>query len=147
MPNNGTLDQVRQRLADAGAEHKRKRKLDSFLYNGGTAAVLFATAAASLLGTDAVQPWVPRALSGFAAFWIALERALSFGHRWRFHLEMEQGYRSAVDMIDFHPDLPSSEHDRWRQRIWEAILSLRGREANIPGGAGAITDAATTGSA
>jgi hypothetical protein len=124
---------LRERLFQGAAEHHSARRLDSFLFNGGTAAVLLATTSVALLVSGDVNIWVPRALSAFAAFWVGLERALSFGYRWRFHLEMENGYLRVLDLIDLHEVLPESEREPNLARITQELGYLRQRESGIPG--------------
>lgn len=74
--NNATgLAAVGNRVDEKIREHRRVRALDSFLWNGGTIAVLLATAATIFPGLD---PWI-RVLTAFAGFWVAVERILNFG--------------------------------------------------------------------
>lgn len=134
MANGNSLAPLRDRLVGAAKEHHSARKLDSFLFNGGTAAVLLATASVALLVSEDVNVWVPRVLSGFAAFWVGLERALSFGYRWHFHLEMENGYKSVVDLIDLQDVVPESGRESNLARIAQELGYLRQRESGIPGG-------------
>jgi hypothetical protein len=113
-------------------------RLDSFLYNGGTAAVLLATALATFLPTTVDPDWLPRALSGFAAFWIGLERALNFGGRWRYHRGMQVGYENVIGKIDLYTasrdELTPEEARAQRDEIVNEIDVLQHREADIPSG-------------
>ena len=136
--SNGWTE-IKKRLQAAADDHPIG--LDSVLYNGGTAAVLIATAIATFLPPDVDPDWVPRALSGFAAFWVGLERALGFGARWRYHREMRASYHGLLQMIDYYlvtkDELPADESQTLRQGILEQMALLQRREAGIPG-----TDAA-----
>lgn len=130
------LRSLQGRLAAAGKEHSTW--WDSFLYNGGTFAVLAATTAATFLPAEPTSwPWLPKALTGFATFWIALERALSFGSRWRFHRELRRCYQSLVDRIDLYLAtrslVPAEEQQRQLREIWDELRNLQQREGHIPG--------------
>jgi hypothetical protein len=128
-----SLEGLRVHLHKCIDEHS-KRKTDAILYNGGTVAVLLATSTATLLPDNLGRFfWIPKVLTGFAAFWVALERALSFGARWRFHVEMLNGYRTIEDMIDFYKLLPADERPKYLQDIFRELYTLRRREAGIPG--------------
>ncbi|MBV8224444.1 MAG: hypothetical protein JO232_04560 [Verrucomicrobia bacterium] len=119
---------------------------DGALFNGGTILQLVLTAAASFLpGSN----WIPNApfLAGIcaalAALLITVERSLSFGARWRFHTEMQTGYRSILDMIDFYQCITADdEKAKYRANIWNALYALRSREGGIPGGATSTTSTA-----
>lgn len=131
--------EIKRQLREAADSHPIRT--DSALYNGGTAAVLLATAIATFLPTDFDPDWLPRALTGFAAFWIGLERALGFGARWRYHREMRASYRGLMQTIDFYlatkDELPVEESQQLRRDILEKMALLQHREGGIPG-----TDAA-----
>lgn len=113
-------------------EHSRWRRLDSFLWNGGTAAVLLATTAATIFAEE-LGSWASL-LTAFAGFWVALERVLSFGARWRFHLQMQNGYTAIAEMIDYYSYIPPDKQATYRQHILDELFVLRRREAEIPGG-------------
>ena len=119
---------------------------DGALFNGGTILQLAFTAAASFLPGSS---WIPNApfLAGIsaalAALLITIERSLSFGARWRFHTEMETGYKSILDMIDFYQCITADdEKTKYRANIWNALYALRSREGGIPGGATSTTTTA-----
>ena len=119
---------------------------DGALFNGGTILQLAFTAAASFLpGSN----WIPNApfLAGIcaalAALLITIERSLSFGARWRFHTEMQTGYKSILDMIDFYQCITAEdEKTKYRANIWNALYALRSREGGIPGGSTSTTSTA-----
>jgi hypothetical protein len=128
---------LRDRINEAIKRHNPN--FDGALFNGGTILQLALTAAASFLpGSN----WIPNApfLAGIsaalAALLITIERSLSFGARWRFHTEMQTGYKSILDMIDFYECIPAEEETtKYRANIWNALYTLRNREGGIPGGA------------
>jgi hypothetical protein len=86
--------------------------------------------------------WVPPALSGLAAFLVAMERALNFGARWRYQLAMRAGYEHVLDQIDFLRTLPEEEQKRYRAEIVAELRALRRREGMIPGVGAPVDEAA-----
>ncbi len=110
---------------------------DSIFYNWGIVAVFLATAAATILPSEAGQQLVgvpiPRLLTGFATFWIAVERGLAFGLRWRFHLHMEQEYLTLRDRIDHCRHLSGSRREECEKKIVEDFVEVREREHLLPG--------------
>lgn len=111
------------------------------LYNGSTVLVLLFTGAASLLPT--IFPNNPhfqvtaQILAALAAFAVALERSLSFGSRWRFHIEMDNAYNGLIDQLEFYRItdqlLPVSQREKYLQEFWTELYAVRRREAGIPG--------------
>lgn len=135
---------LRDRINEAIQRHHPI--LDGALFNGGTILQLALTAAASFLPGSS---WIPNApfLAGIsaalAALLITIERSLSFGVRWRFHTEMQTGYKSILDMIDFYQCITADdEKTKYRANIWNALYTLRSREGGIPGGATSSTNTA-----
>ena len=135
---------LRDHLNEAIQRHNPT--LDGALFNGGTILQLALTAAASFLpGSN----WIPNApfLAGIcaalAALLITIERSLSFGARWRFHTEMQTGYKSIVDMIDFYQCITADDDKaKYRSNIWNVLYALRSREGGIPGGSTSRTSTA-----
>ena len=135
---------LRDHINEAISRHNPT--LDGALFNGGTILQLVFTAAASFLpGSN----WIPNApfLAGICAALAALlntiERSLSFGARWRFHTEMQTGYKSIMDMIDFYQCITADdEKTKYRANIWNALYALRNREGGIPGGVTSSTSTA-----
>jgi hypothetical protein len=133
-----SLERLMTRLDKAVKEHSTHLRLDSFLYNGGTIAVLLATFAATVWPQEAGE-WtlIPKLLTAFAGFWVAVERVLSFGARWRFHIEMKNAYRSIQDEVDLYRhrsgSLTKAERQQGLDTLWQKLLQLREREAAIPG--------------
>ena len=130
---------LRQRVLVNREKHAKDVRTDSRMYNGGTFVVLLFTSAAAFLDPAWLGnvPWIPRALAAFAAVLVGLERALSFGGRWRFHLDLRAGYDTVLDMIDFLQYVPQQERDAHIKTTWEALKVVRGRESSIPTGGGA----------
>jgi len=135
---------LRDHLNEAIKRHHPN--IDGALFNGGTILQLALTAAASFLPGSS---WIPNApfLAGIcaalAALLITVERSLSFGARWRFHTEMQTGYKSILDMIDFYQCITADdEKAKYRANIWNALYTLRSREGGIPGGATSSTTTA-----
>ncbi|MFG5411146.1 hypothetical protein ABXN37_27375 [Piscinibacter sakaiensis] len=96
------------------------------------AATAFSTVAAKLEGWS---NWVAIA-SAFAAFCISLERALGFGARWRYHREMKSGYFILLDGISFAAILPDDRKQAFMDDWWAKLLSMRGREGDLPNSGG-----------
>lgn len=81
-------------------------------------------------------------LSAAAGLFVALERSLGFGQRWRFHTEMKAGYITVIDMINFYFAIPTEEmaqRVKLRAEIWQSLNALRRRESAIPNSGGAVT--------
>ena len=73
------LSEMMKHVERSIEEHTHDTGIDSLLYNGGTIAVILATALATFWpDLEGPQAWLPRVLTGFAGFWVALERALNF---------------------------------------------------------------------
>lgn len=125
------LNALKARLPGAKKEHQIKCTLDSLFYNGGTAVVLLATTLATVW-TSARWPWLPKALTAFATFWVALDRGLNFGRRWRFHLEMKNGYRMIEDMIDYYEYVPENKKEAYLESIWQELKVIRSKEPGMP---------------
>ncbi len=121
--------------------------LDGWMYNGGTILILVLTAAVSILSGNVIDiqsfKWLPSVLSALAGLFVALERSLGFGPRWRFHTEMKAGYQTVRDLIDYYFIIPEDEKDqkaRIRSEIWQSLNALRSRESALPTSGGSITD-------
>jgi hypothetical protein len=98
-----------------------------------TIGVLLLTAAATFIPSIKNAPvYLAPICSGIAGFWIAAERALGFGARWRYHREMMSGYEGILDMLDFYQGLPTSEQPKYARDIFTALHALRSRESAIP---------------
>jgi hypothetical protein len=133
--SSGSFEQLKERLECARKQH---RTLDSLWYNGGTVVILLCTGAASFMPT--VLPCkvsLAQTLAAIGAFLVALERALSFGARWRFHKEMDGAYNALLDMLTFYQatdqSLSPAERHKYLQDFTRELYVVRRREAGIPG--------------
>jgi hypothetical protein len=129
------VDQLAASVRESQQHHGKYRRYDAWLFNGGTVLVLALTSAASFLEPGALGSWswLPRAISGAAAIIIGIERSLSVGQRWRFHIEQESGYQTVLDRINFLRLMPELEKPAYVKAIWDSLKGLREREAAIPG--------------
>lgn len=71
---------------------------DSLFHNGGTVIALAATGTATLLPSS-MSTWA-RIAAAVATFVIALSRALDFGGRWRWHIQMRNAYMALLDRVN-----------------------------------------------
>ncbi len=127
------IQTLRQRLQAAVEQHDGWA--DPLAFNGGTILVLLLTGLATLLPTmlDAGRfAWAAPLCSALAGLFVAMERALGFGARWRFHREMKSAYESIVDMLEFYPILPLSERPKYARDIYTSLYAVRSRESAIP---------------
>lgn len=106
-------------------------KPDARYHNYGTALALAATGAATIL-PETLSIWA-RISAGIGTFVIALSRALDFGGRWRWHLEMRSQYMALRDRIDQIDTLPEEERIEAVKRIYDQLVALRVQEKSIPG--------------
>ncbi len=135
METEQSLEQLKTDIAKAITEHKHDKRGDGFRFNYGTAFVLFATVSATLIPTEPTWLlWCAKVLTGFAAFWVALERVLNFGARWRYHIEMQSSYQSVLDELNIIPLLDERERNEALQNIRAELRVLRKRAPQIPGG-------------
>ena len=135
----------RLQMSLAASIKAHRTRFDGIMYNGGTVVVLLLTGLVSLYSgkvLDPPWPWWAAALSGAAGLFVALERSLGFGPRWRFHTEMKAGYQTVTDMIDYYKILPEEEKEqraKVRSEIWQSLNALRNRESSLPSSGGAVT--------
>ncbi|WP_445577854.1 hypothetical protein GKKCFE_11490 [Pseudomonas sp. E141] len=127
--NPEMIKQLTARLKDASSLHNVWA--DPILFNGGTILVLLLTTLATLLPTSAYG-WAAPLCSALAGLFVAMERALGFGARWRYHREMRFSYESIIDMLDFFPAIPLSERPKYIRDIFAALYAARSRESAIP---------------
>lgn len=128
------LQNIGQRLKDSVADHNTFP--DGFWYNALTILSLVLSGFASVAATYTdYSTWVSAA-SAVAALCIALERALGFGARWRFHTEMKNAYRTLQDGIDFYSALPDGRKEAFLNDWWARLIALRNREGQIPNSGG-----------
>ena len=131
--SSAVIESLRKRLQIAVAQHDGWA--DPIMFNGGTIVVMVLTGLATLLPTlvpkDAF-PWAAPLCAAMAGLLVAMERALGFGARWRYHREMRSSYESIVDMLEFYPILPLSERPKYARDIFAALYAVRSRESAIP---------------
>jgi hypothetical protein len=133
---------LRARLQKSVADHDGWA--DPIAFNGGTILVLALTALATVLPSaipDGTLKWAAPVCSALAGLFVAMERALGFGARWRYHREMKSAYESIVDMLEFFPILPAAERPKYARDIYTSLYAVRSRESAIPN---AGTNAAPT---
>jgi hypothetical protein len=128
----GDDSEIRKSLERSIAEHNPR--LDSFLYNGGTALAIICTTAATSFVWTGETGWIPRVLTGIATVVIALERALGFGARWQSHRRMRAQYEGLLQDLDLLPD-DGPERAAELRAIRDAYKAAR-HEDVIPAGAG-----------
>lgn len=110
-------------------------KADSFYHNGGTVLALAATGVATLLPSS-LSLWA-KVASAIATFVIALSRALDFGGRWRWHLQMRNAYTALIDQVNELDVLREEDRPAAAKKIFEGLASLRAKENTIPGASAA----------
>ncbi|WP_433893208.1 hypothetical protein [Streptomyces sp. CA-111067] len=118
-------------------------KRDSLLHNGSTMAAMAATTAATVI-PDGHALWA-RVAAGIATFLIAVARALDFGARWRWHLNMRSRYAILLDRVDQAQLLPPGVRQEALSRIYDELSKVRGLERGMPG-VGAVNQTASSGS-
>lgn len=116
-------------------EHKKWGTMDAYFYNGGTGVVLLCTTLATYLpdSQTSVAHWLPQVLTGMATFWVALDRALTFGPRWRFHLSQKSGYRRVLDKLTLCDALSGTERENCLRQAIELLDGVRSQEPDMPG--------------
>lgn len=133
------ITDLKQRIVEDRQKHAKDIRIDSLLYNGGTVLILIFTATAAFLDPawlGTTWAWLPRALAALAALLVGLERALSFGARWRFHRDLYSAYSYVLDKIDTMECGPDQEKDAHFKEILDALKVARSRESGIPTGEG-----------
>src|SRR5206468_396252 len=99
------ISSLRETLVKELKEHSPT--MDSIYHNGGTLLALMATGAATIIPAS-YSFWI-KVSAAIATFIIALTRALDFGGRWRWHIEMKNGYQALIDRTDELRVLPDDE--------------------------------------
>ena len=127
------IERLKSKMAASAQMHNIV--INPLMFNGGTVIVLALTALATILPT--ILPvgqatWAAPLCSAITGLFIAMERALGFGARWRFHTEMKNAYVAIGDMLDFYPMLPASEQPKYARDIFSALYAVRSRESAIP---------------
>jgi hypothetical protein len=128
----GDLTSLKETIEVLLREHRPQG--DSFFFNGGTVLALAATIGATSLSWTGNLVWLPRALSALAAFLIGLERALSFGERWRYHLRYQASYRSLKMRVALAEALTGPPRDAMLSKVVDDLEALLKSEGNVPMG-------------
>lgn len=131
-----TVESLRTELQECVRAHSPKA--DSLYHNGGTFIALAATGTATLL--PASMSLYARIAAAIATFVIALSRALDFGGRWRWHIQMRSAYRALSDRVNGLYVLDEADRRTAARKIFQDLADLRTRESGIPG-AGMRNDA------
>jgi len=118
------------------AEHRKYKGWDGTLYNAITGVVLLCTALLSVLPptqSESQMFWFAKGIAVLSMFLVALDRALGFGPRWRFHIEMQNSYRTLLDELlaleRTSPDDAGPPLIKFRA----SLASVRSREHLLPG--------------
>jgi hypothetical protein len=128
---HASAEPLHRTLSQAVRSHQRGARTDSIWHNGGTMLALAATTTATVLPT-AYSGWA-RAAAGLATFLIALARALDFGTRWRWHLNMRSRYQVLLDKTEQVLVLPADEQGAVVRQIYDELAKVRTQERAIPG--------------
>jgi hypothetical protein len=127
----GAVSALRERIEEAIRPHRRDIWRNSKAYNGGTALAIAATTAATVIPANLVT-WA-RIASGLGTFLIAISRALDFGTRWRWSVNMNARYTVLLDKLDRVAVLPISDRRRALVDVYDALAKTRALEESIPG--------------
>ena len=132
MENN--FDTIKKQIADSINDHNRTQTLDAILYNGAIFLAITSTSSAAMFAENL---HLVKILSGIGALLIALERALSWGGRWRYERQMRNNYLIIQAKINFFENLPPSFSDEEKKKIFQEVYAdlyeLRKLEGNKPG--------------
>ncbi len=130
-----SIDELTESVKSNLAEHKKWGTWDAYLYNAGTGVVLLFSGLATYLPSSDVSfsEWLPPILTGLVTFWVALDRALTFGPRWKFHLTQSSGYRRVLDQIAVYSVLPNDERPAQLKKIVAQLDLVRSQEPGMPG--------------
>ncbi|MEQ5810082.1 hypothetical protein J3369_21935 [Alteromonas sp. NFXS44] len=129
------IGELAESVKSSLSEHKKWGTLDAYLYNAGTGIVLLCSGIATYLPSvgDGTSEWIPPILTGLVTFWVALDRALTFGPRWKFHLTQRSGYRRVLDQIAIYSALPDNEKPTQLKKIVAQLELVRSQEPGMPG--------------
>jgi hypothetical protein len=128
------FDPIKDQIAKSIKEHNQTQTIDAILYNGAIILAIAATSSAAIFA-NCLKP--AKILSGIGALLIALERALSWGGRWRYERQMRNNYLIIQAKINFYENLPPTFSEDEKKKIYLEVYSdlydLRKREADKPG--------------
>lgn len=130
------LRQHREDIQGMLDEHKKYKGWDGTLYNGITVVVLLCTALLSGLSATKDETLLfcfTKGIAVLSMFLVALDRALGFGPRWRFHIEMEHAYRILLDDLLGLETIPPEDSEPPLKKFRTALAAVRAREHSLPG--------------
>lgn len=131
-PNvEASIENLRRTIEKAARSHHRDARADSVWHNGGTGIAIAATTAATVLPAT-YSSW-GRAAAGLATFLIAINRALDFGTRWRWHRTMRSRYQVLLDQTEQVLTRPTNEQGPALTHIYDELAKVRAQERTIPG--------------
>jgi hypothetical protein len=129
------IDECSKTVDEQIRHHYKCRSLDGTLYNSNTIVLLLCTSLVSCLpsSTEGWLYWLPKALAVASTFLIALDRALGFGPRWRFHIELENLYRTLNDQLLTIRTVETGDFESRLRDFRTTLAGVRARERGIPG--------------
>ncbi|NMF88191.1 hypothetical protein [Aromatoleum petrolei] len=129
------LLEYREEIRFQIAQHSKLRGLDGTLYNYTTGVVLLCTALLSTLpgAEGGFLFWFMKSLAVLSMFLVALDRTLGFGPRWRFHIEMENSYRTLLDHLLILETVEPMERGSRLDKFRGELSGVRSREHGLPG--------------
>ena len=129
------LSEYREEIRLQIAQHAKLRGVDGTLYNSITGVVLLCTALLSTLpGAEAgFLFWLAKSLAVLSMFLVALDRTLGFGPRWRFHIEMENSYRTLLDHLLVLETVEPTEQGPRLDKFRGELSAIRSKEHGLPG--------------
>lgn len=122
---------LRVRIESAAKPHRRDIWRNSKAHNGGTGLAIAATTAATVMPDD-LASWA-RIASGVGTFLIAMSRALDFGTRWRWSVNMNARYMVLLDQLDRVTVLPEADRAGALAAVYDSLAEIRASEDSIPG--------------
>jgi hypothetical protein len=136
------IDAMRAEVRKHADDHTKWGAWDAWFYNGGTVVVLLCTSLATYLpaADSPVAKWLPQVMTGFATFWVALDRALLFGPRWRFHLTQASRYRAIDVQLIAHHGVPEPDKPAAMKKILNQLEVAHKRDSAMPGVHGASSE-------
>lgn len=131
-----TITEIRERIGKLSRSNMRAAGLNNFIFNYGWIAALAASIAAGFsdeVSSFGAPTWFSPLLGMFAATWIAVDKRLSFGGRWRHHRSIYQELDGIEDSLIFLATKDAQDADRELPSILQKISDTRARAAEIPG--------------
>lgn len=132
-----TIEEIRIRVEQEAGKNGSAAAFNNALYNYGWVVASACSILAGFLGeTDALSlpDWVGPIMGMVAAIWIAIDKRLSFGDRWKFHRGLAQSYAGLTDRLILLVD--ESDPGKQREGLEQVVADLktvRTESRNIPG--------------